>query len=190
MHVIAGRFKGSSIHSARHETRPTTDRTKEAIFSYLEARSYLNNTSVLDLFAGTGALGIEALSRGSATLVSVESSVPAAKLIAQNLTQLKNHADWEDHMHAKVVRATAQKYIDKIDECYDVIFLDPPYALSTDDCNALLQVIIEKKRISEQGILILERSARSQAPQIPEGWHVDSEKKYGETAVFYIIADE
>ena len=83
MHVITGRFKGMPLATPRAETRPTTDRTKEALFSRLEAHGLLRDARVLDLFGGTGALGIEALSRGARELVTVESSAQAAQLIAQ-----------------------------------------------------------------------------------------------------------
>ena len=88
-------------------TRPTTDRTKEAIFSHLDSWGVLDDARVLDLFAGTGALGIEALSRGARELVAVESAAPAAALIAKTLTALKHNRSWEPGMSARVVKARA-----------------------------------------------------------------------------------
>ena len=85
-------------------TRPTTDRTKEAIFSHLDSWGVLDDARVLDLFAGTGALGIEALSRGARELVAVESAAPAAALIAKTLTALKHNRSWEPGMSARVVK--------------------------------------------------------------------------------------
>ena len=84
MRVISGRFKGVALATPKTGTRPTTDRTKEAIFSHLDSWGVLDDARVLDLFAGTGALGIEALSRGARELVAVESSRPAAALITPN----------------------------------------------------------------------------------------------------------
>ena len=89
-------------------TRPTTDRTKEAIFSHLDSWGVLDDARVLDLFAGTGALGIEALSRGARELVAVESAAPAAALIAKTLTALKHNRSWEPGMSARVVKARAE----------------------------------------------------------------------------------
>ena len=83
MRVISGRFKGMALTTPKPGTRPTTDRTKEAIFSHLDSWGVLDDARVLDLFAGTGALGIEALSRGARELVAVESAAPAAALIAK-----------------------------------------------------------------------------------------------------------
>ena len=110
MRVISGRFKGVALTTPKSGTRPTTDRTKEAIFSHLDSWGVLDDARVLDLFAGTGALGIEALSRGARELVAVESSAPAAALIAQTLTALKHNRSWEHGMSARVVKARAEKY--------------------------------------------------------------------------------
>ena len=104
MHVISGRFKGVALTSPKTGTRPTTDRTKEAIFSHLDSWQVLDDARVLDLFAGTGALGIEALSRGARELVAVESSAPAAALIAKTLTALQRNRSWERGMTARVIR--------------------------------------------------------------------------------------
>lgn len=108
MRVISGRFKGVALTTPKAGTRPTTDRTKEAIFSHLDSWGVLDDARVLDLFAGTGALGIEALSRGARELVAVESSAPAAALIAQTLTALKHNRSWEHGMSARVVKARAE----------------------------------------------------------------------------------
>lgn len=80
MRVISGRFKGVVLTTPKAGTRPTTDRTKEAIFSHLDSWGVLDDARVLDLFAGTGALGIEALSRGARELVAVESSAPGGRI--------------------------------------------------------------------------------------------------------------
>ena len=89
-------------------TRPTTDRTKEAIFSHLDSWGVLDDARVLDLFAGTGALGVEALSRGARELVAVESAAPAAALIAKTLTALKHTVLGAGH-ERRVVKARAEK---------------------------------------------------------------------------------
>ena len=121
-------------------TRPTTDRTKEAIFSHLDSWGVLDDARVLDLFAGTGALGIEALSRGARELVAVESAAPAAALIAKTLTALKHNRSWEPGMSARVVKARAEKYAAAASAIapFGVIFIDPPYAFETEACNQLL----------------------------------------------------
>ena len=151
-------------------TRPTTDRTKEAIFSHLDSWGVLDDARVLDLFAGTGALGIEALSRGARELVAVESAAPAAALIAKTLTALKHNRSWEPGMSARVV-------------------IDPPYAFETEACNQLLADLAgrESGELTGEGtVIVLERSTRSDEPTAPEGWDITDRRDYGETAVYYI----
>ena len=172
-------------------TRPTTDRTKEAIFSHLDSWGVLDDARVLDLFAGTGALGIEALSRGARELVAVESAAPAAALIAKTLTALKHNRSWEPGMSARVVKARAEKYAAAASAIapFGVIFIDPPYAFETEACNQLLADLAgrESGELTGEGTgIVLERSTRSDEPTAPEGWDITDRRDYGETAVYYI----
>ena len=169
-------------------TRPTTDRTKEAIFSHLDSWGVLDDARVLDLFAGTGALGIEALSRGARELVAVESAAPAAALIAKTLTALKHNRSWEPGMSARVVKARAEKYAAAASAIapFGVIFIDPPYAFATEDCNQLLSDMVAHGIAGGNTTIVLERSARSDEPVPPEGWSLAEHREYGETAVWYI----
>lgn len=130
MRVISGRFKGVALATPKTGTRPTTDRTKEAIFSHLDSWGVLDDARVLDLFAGTGALGIEALSRGARELVAVESSRPAAALITKTLAQLQKNRSWDASLKARVLVKKAEQVAGGFGEPFDVIFIDPPYALS------------------------------------------------------------
>lgn len=222
MHVISGRFKGVPLTSARSETRPTTDRTKEAIFSRLDSWGVLEGARVLDLFAGTGALGIEALSRGAVELVAVESSKPAAALIARTLGALQRNKAWEAGMSAQVVTRKAESYVGslqpkghadpmgavvlsdmpRLTRAFNLIFIDPPYAFATEECDRLLADLVagglavgpgrrgqaDGDGIAETAdtVIVLERSTRSQEPIPPEGWRVIERRNYGETAVYYI----
>ena len=163
-------------------TRPTTDRTKEAIFSHLDSWGVLDDARVLDLFAGTGALGIEALSRGARELVAVESAAPAAALIAKTLTALKHNRSWEPGMSARVVKARAEKYAAAASAV-------APYAFETEACNQLLADLAgrESGELTGEGtVIVLERSTRSDEPTAPEGWDITDRRDYGETAVYYI----
>lgn len=190
MRVITGRFKGVPLTTPRSQTRPTTDRTKEAVFSRLDAESVLDDARVLDLFGGTGALGIEALSRGARELVEVEASELAAKLIAQTLTLLRNHAAWEADMSAHIIRAKAERYAAKakITQPFDVVFIDPPYAFSTADCEQLLNDLTARNMVARTGTIILERSTRSEEPKAPANWAITDRRDYGETAVYTLQA--
>lgn len=111
MRVISGRFKGVALATPKTGTRPTTDRTKEAIFSHLDSWGVLDDARVLDLFAGTGALGIEALSRGARELVAVESSRPAAALITKTLAQLQKNRSWDASLKARVLVKKPSKWL-------------------------------------------------------------------------------
>lgn len=192
MRVISGRFKGVALTTPKAGTRPTTDRTKEAIFSHLDSWGVLDDARVLDLFAGTGALGIEALSRGARELVAVESSAPAAALIAQTLTALKHNRSWELGMSARVIKARAEKYAACASAVapFDVIFIDPPYAFETNDCNQLLADLASRELTSSNTVIMLERSTRSEEPTAPENWEITDRRDYGETAVYYIEPSE
>ncbi|MDF7640678.1 16S rRNA (guanine(966)-N(2))-methyltransferase RsmD [Bifidobacterium sp. ESL0784] len=188
MRVIAGRFKGFELAKAKPGTRPTTDRTKEAIFSKLEAWGVLEGARVLDLFAGTGALGIEALSRGADELVAVESAGPAASLIDKELSNLKRNRSWDSRaMKARAMRKRAERIASGYDgPVFDVIFADPPYALTTEECNQLIADLVASPAADEQTVIVFERSTRSEALTMPENWQVSDQRHYGETEVYYI----
>src|SRR6266567_6859212 len=128
MRVIAGKFRSRNLQSlAGNETRPTYDRLKETLFNVLQSARALDGLTFLDLFAGTGAVGIEARSRGAERVVFVESNKKAVNLIRANLTSL--HIDGE----ASVIHeeaATALPMLMKSGEQFDIVFLDPPYALA------------------------------------------------------------
>ncbi|RFT38006.1 16S rRNA (guanine(966)-N(2))-methyltransferase RsmD, partial [Bifidobacteriaceae bacterium NR003] len=111
MHIIAGLFKSLPLTSAQSCTRPTTDRTKEAIFSRLDSWDVMHNARVLDLFAGTGALGVEALSRGARELVSVEANSQAAALILRTLKVLQSSKSWDSALSMRVIRKRAEQFV-------------------------------------------------------------------------------
>ena len=192
MHVITGRFKGMPLATPRAETRPTTDRTKEALFSRLESHGLLQDARVLDLFGVTGALGIEALSRGAHELVVVESSAQAAQLIAQTLTALRRYAGWQEGMGARVVHAKAERYAAKAKpgEPFDLVLIDPPYAFASADCERLLRDLTARGLVARFGAIVLERSTRTAPPAAPEGWVMIDRRDYGETAVYTFRSQE
>ncbi|WP_101621815.1 16S rRNA (guanine(966)-N(2))-methyltransferase RsmD [Bifidobacterium parmae] len=194
MRVISGRFKGVALATPKTGTRPTTDRTKEAIFSRLDAWGVLDEARVLDLFAGTGALGIEALSRGARELIAVEASKPAAALVVKTIAQLKRNRSWSSDLAARVLVRKAEAYAASgagAAGAFDVIFIDPPYAFETEACDRLLADLAANGFAGEGTVIVLERSARSERPTPPDGWEITDDRDYGETAVYYIerIAD-
>ena len=170
MRVITGKAKGIQLKTPNGMlTRPTADRVKEALFSIINFD--LPDARVLDLFGGTGQLGIEALSRGAASAVFVDSSEDACKLIRENLKRTKLEKE------GKVVRSDYLNYLNRCREQYNIIFLDPPYA----------EVFLENaiKRITEidilqsDGIIIAERPLGKELPWEFEGFTRSKDYKYG-----------
>jgi 16S rRNA (guanine966-N2)-methyltransferase len=197
MRIVAGRFKGLQLVAPKSGTRPTTDRAKEGIFSHLESYGEIDGARVLDLYAGTGALGIEAMSRGAHELVAVESSSQAAALIATALKALRHNPSWLPEDSARVVRNTVERFVrsdtqvhgDDAPRGFDVVFMDPPYALSDDGVSGVMSSLVTGGLIRDHGVLVVERSTRSPEPAIPHGWALRQLKQYGETAVYYIEQD-
>lgn len=186
MRVISGRFKGFQLPTAKTGTRPTTDRTKEAIFSHLDSWGVLDGARVLDLFAGTGALGIEALSRGAKELTAVEAAGPAAALLGKTFGAIRASRAWERDMTARALRTKAESFAAKYaGPGFDLILIDPPYALETEACNRLLADIAANGVAAPGAIVMFERSTRSEPLTPPDGWEVAQARDYGETAVTY-----
>lgn len=148
MRVISGTAKGVQLKTPNGMlTRPTTDRVKEALFSILQFD--LPQASVLDLFGGTGQLGIEALSRGAKRAVEVDAREDACKLIRENLRRTKLEPK------ATVIRSDYREYLKRCREKFDIIFLDPPYAESF--LEDALKTISEIDILQSGGIIVTER---------------------------------
>lgn len=172
MRVITGKARGVQLKTPDGMlTRPTTDRVKEALFSIIQFD--IPGARVLDLFGGTGQLGIEALSRGAKSAVFVDAREDACKLIRENLKRTRLEQD------ARVVRSDYLDYLSRCREKYNMIFLDPPYA----------EVFLENaiKRITEidilqsDGIIVTERPWGKELPWEIEGYSRSRDYKYGKT---------
>ena len=170
MRVITGKARGIQLKTPEGlSTRPTADRVKEALFSIINFD--IPGAKVLDLFGGTGQLGIEALSRGAASAVFVDAREDSCKLIRENLKRTKLEQD------AKVIRSDYLDYLNRCREQYNIIFLDPPYA----------EVFLENaiKRITEidilqsDGIIVAERPLGKELPWEFEGFTRSKDYKYG-----------
>lgn len=170
MRVISGKARGVQLKAPDGmSTRPTIDRVKEALFSIIQFE--IPGTSVLDLFGGTGQLGIEALSRGAKEAVFVDSQEAACKIIRENIkrTNLVNQS--------RVVRSDYLDYLKRCKEKYDIIFLDPPYAevyLET-----ALKCITEIDILQSGGIIATERPIGKELPSEYDGFVRSRDYKYG-----------
>ena len=170
MRVISGKARGVQLKTPDGmTTRPTADRVKEALFSIIQFD--IPTAKVLDLFGGTGQLGIEALSRGAKSAVFVDTGEPACRLIRENLRRTKLEAD------ATVIRSDYLAYLKRCKEKFDIIFLDPPYAEVFLE-NAL-KCIAEIDILQSGGIIIAERPVGKEIPVELEGFTRSKDYKYG-----------
>ncbi len=174
MRVITGKARGVSLKTPEGlQTRPTTDRVKEALFSVIQFD--IPTAVVLDLFGGTGQLGIEALSRGAKRAVFVDESEKACKLIRENLRRTRLEQE------ASVIRCDYLAYLRRCTEKYDIVFLDPPYAEVFLE-NAL-KMITEIDILQSGGIIVTERPLGKDLPYEFEGYTRSKDYKYGSTLI-------
>lgn len=174
MRVITGSARGRKLLEPEGMAiRPTTDMVKEAVFNILQFE--LEGARVLDLFAGTGQLGIEALSRGAAEAVFVDSSAAAARLVKENLAACG--------FEGRVAQGDALSMLPHLGR-FDVVFLDPPYD------SGLLEKAIEIAEnvdlLADGGIIVCESRRETALPAPPEGYRVELERRYGKVKITVI----
>ena len=174
MRVITGSARGRRLKELEGmETRPTTDRVKEGLFSALQFD--IEGRKVLDLFAGTGQLGIECLSRGAASAVFVDRRADAVKLIRENLrlTELEDRA--------RVVAGDSMEYLKSIREPFDIIFLDPPYAAGL--LEPAIAHIAKFDILAPHGIIAAEHPAARVLPALAPPYRLHRTYRYGQIAL-------
>ena len=172
MRVTTGTARGVQLKTPDGmTTRPTADRVKEALFSIIQFE--IPGARVLDLFGGTGQLGIEALSRGAKSAVFVDAGEPACKLIRENLKRTRLE------QQGSVVRSDYLQYLNRCREQFDIILLDPPYAEVFLE-NAL-KCITEIDILKTDGIIVAERPVEKELPFEFEGFTRSKDYKYGKT---------
>ena len=181
--VIAGMFRGRRIMTPKGSgTRPTSDRTREALFSALAARGVLEGARVLDLFAGSGALGIEAMSRGAAAASLVDHDRGAVAAMRRTVSDLGVGGV---SVHPRDVRA----YLAAEAREHDLVFIDPPYDLSDDLVAAVLEALTGGW-LAEDALVVVERSNRSAEPPWPRPLTLAWTRTYGDTAIWVAAAGE
>jgi 16S rRNA (guanine966-N2)-methyltransferase len=179
--IIAGRAGGRRLQTQRGtHTRPTSDRVREALFSTIESWSgTLSGLRFLDLYAGSGAVGLEAWSRGAGVVTLVEQDRGAARMIRDNARTIGFTA-------ADVVTASVPTVLARPPAApYDLAFLDPPYPHGTDTVEADLQSLCDHEWLVPGALVVVERSSRSDAPAFPSTFGRVREKQYGETTLWY-----
>lgn len=181
MRIVAGTARGRRLDAPPgRTTRPTTDRTREALFSTLTAiRGTLAGAHCLDLYTGSGAVGLEALSRGAASAVLVESDRSVLRVLRANLAELRLDG-------AVVVASTVEKFVaEQADAPYDVVFLDPPYSLGSDRLGAVLGDLRRHGWLADQAIVVVERASRDGDFTWPDGYVAERSRRYGEGSLWY-----
>lgn len=183
MRVIAGAAKGHKLQTIEGlETRPTTDRIKETLFNIIAFD--LPECTFLDVFSGSGAIGIEALSRGAKKAVFVEQSPLCQKVISENLahTRLQERAEvMQNDVLMALDKLTAKQ------ESFDMIFMDPPYAAGM--VKPTLEKIVAGNLLRQNGYIIVERSSQIPLEQV-KGLYLEKEKKYKTTVISFLRPEE
>lgn len=184
MRIIAGLAKGRTIEAVASSTRPTSDRAREALFSSLASEfGEFDGLHVLDLYAGTGAIALEALSRGAAVVHAVEKDDSAAKAITSNYENLKSaHCPGIFHLYSMSVHRFLQ---DKAALPYHFIYIDPPYEVEDLDVIETLIQLRDGGFIHPQALIAIERNSRVKEISWPDGLEQLREKSYGQATIFY-----
>lgn len=186
MRIIAGRAGGLTLHVPKETTRPTTDRVRESLFSSLG--QLIEGAQVLDLFAGSGALGIESLSRGAENAVFVDQSRQACQVIRKNLAKTSFDAEG----NAKVYNQTSDTYLRNASNSgarFDVIFADPPYG-KQEAAKQLIEKFFASENLQQvikpDGLLVFESYAREALPaSSSDAWVTHNSRQYGDTLITY-----
>jgi 16S rRNA (guanine966-N2)-methyltransferase len=179
LRIIAGRAKGRRLVGPPGlDTRPMMDRVREALFSSLG--SALEGAAVIDLFAGSGSLGLEALSRGAASAVFVERDRRAVAALRANVAAVE--------LGGRVEVADCVSFLERDTGCYDLAFVDPPYARSLASVEIVLGLLAP--RLAGGAIVVLHRRAGTGEPALPDGLEVSDRRRYGDAEITRLTKEE
>lgn len=176
--IVAGSARGRILRVPQKGTRPTSDRVREALFSRLQHEGILDEAHVLDLYAGSGALGLEAISRGAQRAVLVEKSPRAAQICVSNARSL----GMEEQV--TIAQRPVLTHLSKDEDCYDLILIDPPYDIKEADLAAVLAQLTS--HLVAGAVVVIERSKRSPEPVLPAELMLFDARNYGETALWFV----
>lgn len=179
MRIVAGLAKGRRLAPPAEGTRPTSDRAREALFNSVAALLDLDGARVLDLYAGTGAVGLEALSRGAAQAVFVESNRGAAEILRRN-------ADAVGLPGVRIVRRPVATFLaDPSEAPFDLVFADPPYSLDDAALGAMLAALASEHWLAADAVVVVERPARAAPLQWPDCVTPVKDRRYGAGVLWY-----
>jgi 16S rRNA (guanine(966)-N(2))-methyltransferase RsmD len=179
--IVAGTLGGRRLATpGGRGTRPTSDRVREALFSTLETMVELTGARVADLYAGSGAVGLEAASRGASHVLLVESDQRAVRVVRDNVAALGLGG---------VARVTAAKVEQVLasepGEPYDLVFADPPYNVPDAGIDAMLTALVDNGWLAEEAVVVVERSSRSAPVTWVPGVTPERSRRYGESTLWY-----
>ena len=182
MRIIAGSSKGKTLFSPPDTTRPTSDRAREGLFSSLESEfGSISGLNVLDLFSGSGAVGVEALSRGAAHVYSIQQHEATARVASKNF-ELVNNPEGK----FAVINSSALRFVSSPRQlAFDIIFMDPPYDVGNTDIEELITNIDTQGLLSERGIIAIERASKKTPFEWPAPFIQEKIRSYGQGSIFY-----
>ena len=187
--IISGAAGGVRLASVPGDnTRPTTDRVKESLFSKLESYDIIRGARVLDAFGGSGALGCEALSRGAASVTLLDTYPKADAVIRKNVAAVEKAMGRTGSSSTRVQQSQALTYVKSASGPWDLVFVDPPYAMPNEQVSELLEALTPK--LAEGAVVVVERSSRDPEPVWGEGLYCFSTRQHGETVLYYVEPDE
>lgn len=194
--IISGAAGGVRLASVPGDnTRPTTDRVKESLFSKLESYDIIRGARVLDAFGGSGALGCEALSRGAASVTLLDTYPKAVAVIRKNVAAVEkamgrtgSGSSGATGSAARVQQSQALTYVKSASGPWNLVFVDPPYAMPNEQVSELLEALTPK--LAEGAVVVVERSSRDPEPVWGEGLYCFSTRQHGETVLYYVEPDE
>lgn len=179
MRIITGKFKGRTLTPIQTKgIRPATDRVKSTIFNMLQNRLTLKGADVLDLFAGSGSLGFEAISRGAKQVVFVDDSNEVMDIVEKNAEHLNCLTQ------CSIIQRDAESYIEKANQNFDLIFADPPYAYER--TTEIPRLIFNKGLLKPNGYLIIEHSKHTKFVE-SQLYKLEVQKEFGNTRVSFLI---
>lgn len=180
--IIAGRAGSISLEVPDAGTRPTSDRVRESLFGALESADALRGAAVLDLYAGSGALGLEAVSRGAASADLVERAPRAAAVVERNAARVAKSVGADAAI--RVHRAPVTAFLSGARRPFDVVFIDPPYDIAEEEISEVLGLLVPA--LAGNAIVVVERAKRSPQPTLPEGLALTRAKRYGDTTLWWL----
>ncbi|MCS6521599.1 RsmD family RNA methyltransferase [Curtobacterium sp. C1] len=181
--IIAGAAGSTTLRVPKSGTRPTSDRVREALFSSLEARGLVDDAAVADLYAGTGALGLEAASRGAVEVVLVDRASGAAEACRANARAVQQRVPG---VRVDVHPQPALGFLRATVRTFDLVFIDPPYDVTEHEIAEVLEALVP--RLTPGAVVVVERSKRSPEPTWPAGLEPFSKRSYGETVAWEAVA--